>query len=282
MLIYQMKHQTYGQMMGYVIVADNGNVIVFDGGRSEEDADLLREIVARHGNRIDLWFITHTHCDHQNAFIYISSDPRGIEVGLVCYHTLDISNVPESDRAYNDLVAFNTILGYTPFDTKIIEVGDTFSCGNLKLEVLGVPYPDIDVDIFNNSSCPVMITEEYSDGNVFKLLMLGDLGIEAGNRLAASRGRSLKADMGQMAHHGQNAAERNVYELISPAYTLWPTPRWLWENTADPEKPGQGPFKTLIVRGWMEDMGAVPITSLDKTAVIRTDGGTVTVFDYDR
>lgn len=282
MLIYQMKHQTPGQMMGYVIVAENGDVIAFDGGRSKEDAELLREIVARHGNKIDLWFLTHAHCDHQNVFIEISKEPRGVEVGLFCHHTLNIADIPKSDRAYNDLVAFNEAIEKTPFKNKIIETGNTFLCGNLQLEVLATPYPDIDVDIFNNSSCPVMITEHYEDGSCFKLLMLGDLGAEAGNRLAASRGADIKANMVQMAHHGQNAAEKNVYELIAPAYTLWPTPRWLWENTVDPEKPGEGPFKTLEVRGWMEALGAIPVTSLDTSTVISIKNGKVTVSDCCR
>jgi hypothetical protein len=150
------------------------------------------------------------------------------------------------------------------------------------MEVMGISNPEIKENILNNSSCPIMLTESYDDGTSFKVLMLCDLAIEGGNKLLCRQKERIKADMVQMAHHGQDAAEEHVYKAIAPRYTLWPTPDWLWSNTADPQFPGQGPWKTLIVRGWMEKLGAIPITSLEKTAVIKIDNGRVSVDYYSK
>jgi len=67
---------------------------------------------------------------------------------------------------------------------------------------------------------------------------------------------SLKSDIVQMAHHGQNGVERDVYAAMQPEMCLWNTPGWLWHNTIDPLYPGKGPWKTLEVRRWMEELGA--------------------------
>ncbi len=276
MIIYQLKHQGHWQMMGYLVVADNGNVIMIDGGRSSETA-LAREILARHGNHIDLWFLTHPHPDHHEVFIEISKKPDGITADAFYHSPIDFERVSPQNSYYGGLVNFNEALTYTPFPVKLMELGKTFDLGNLHIEIMAVADSDISWEHFNNASCPIMITENYSDGTDFKLLFLGDLAIESGRKFLKEQGHRIKAHMVQMAHHGQNGAEECVYKAISPKYTLWPTPEWLWTNTEDPEKPGQGPYKTLITRGWMEALGATPILSLHDTAVINISQGNVTV-----
>ena len=86
------------------------------------------------------------------------------------------------------------------------------------------------------------------------VLFLGDLGIEGGEKLLAMHGDALKSDYVQMAHHGQNGVTRPVYEAAAPSACLWCAPDWLWDNNA-----GKGynthTWQTVIVRGWMEEMG---------------------------
>ena len=88
-----------------------------------------------------------------------------------------------------------------------------------------------------------------------KLLFLGDLGYEGGKRLLKECGEeTLKSDIVQMAHHGQNGVGKEVYMAVSPDICLWPTPEWLWNNDSG-DGPGSGLWKTLEVRGWMEELG---------------------------
>lgn len=75
----------------------------------------------------------------------------------------------------------------------------------------------------------------------------------------------------QMAHHGQSGVVKDVYKAIAPKFAFWPTPDWLWNNTSDPDKPGQGPWETLNVRRWMDKLKAINITSFDETAIFDSD-----------
>ena len=78
----------------------------------------------------------------------------------------------------------------------------------------------------------------------------GDAGVNAGNTALGDWESSglIDCDICKMAHHGQDGADRNFYEAVSPEICLWPTPSWVWDNT-------NGNLKTLEVRAWMEELG---------------------------
>ena len=57
----------------------------------------------------------------------------------------------------------------------------------------------------------------------------------------------LKADMCQIAHHGQAGATLEVYKTINPKICLWPTTEWIWNNV-------NGNLKTEETRGWIESL----------------------------
>ena len=81
------------------------------------------------------------------------------------------------------------------------------------------------------------------------ILILGDLGATSGRLLLETVDHELiKADYCQMAHHGQNGVQRDVYEVIRPTYCLWPTPSWLWHNMGDGGY-DTGIFNTVVTRG---------------------------------
>ncbi len=85
------------------------------------------------------------------------------------------------------------------------------------------------------------------------ILFLGDTGEESASKLIKNQKNKLKADIVQMAHHGQNGASKELYEIIQPATCLWPTPYWLWINDSG-EGEDSGPWKTKETRQWMEDL----------------------------
>ena len=103
-----------------------------------------------------------------------------------------------------------------------------------------------------------------------RLLFLGDLGVEGGNRLLneyRNNPGELRADIVQMAHHGQSGVDRNVYEAVRPTICLWCAPAWLWNND-NGGGVNSGNWKTLEVRNWMRQLGA-------KTHVVAKDGDQV-------
>ena len=142
-----------------------------------------------------------------------------------------------------------------------------YNFGDISVSVLQTPDENITENAINNSSCV------FSVGvNGKKILFLGDLGVEGGQRLLAHVDKDvLRSDYVQMAHHGQSGVERAVYEAIQPRFCLWCTPSWLWDNID--RKIGlydSGVYKTLIVRGWISEMRCVErhYRMIDGTQVI--------------
>ena len=95
---------------------------------------------------------------------------------------------------------------------------------------------------------------------------------DGGSRLGRECGDSLKADIVQMAHHGQNGVGRSIYQSIAPKICLWPTPQWLWDNDNGGGY-NSGPWKTVETRGWMNE-----ILKVDKNYCIK-DGDIVLQLD---
>lgn len=265
MKIIQLTNSTVKQMMGYVIVADTGEVLVVDGGHNGDETELAR-VIKSVGGHVDLWLITHPHADHHTAVINLLSDP-----GEITFDALGSSMLPDSWGAATKVNDMQELFAWNAFAPKIkdkhfeILPGQTFALGSLKIEVLAGANPDLLVNPFNNQSCVFRLTE-----NGFTFLILGDLGVEAGRRLMAA-GVDLKADAVQMAHHGQQGVEEAFYQAVAPRIAFWPTPDWLWDNTPYlGGTPGTGPFKTPEVARWMERLGTRNILTFTHTAVFDT------------
>ena len=130
----------------------------------------------------------------------------------------------------------------------VVHTGDSLDIGAFHCDFLYEPDLSITGNAINNSSIVFQIRLGSKT-----IMILGDLGVEGGRAILEKYGSKLKSDMVEMAHHGQNGVEKDVYEAIAPSVCLWATPRWLWENNA-----GKGYnthiWKTIIVRGWMDEL----------------------------
>ena len=47
---------------------------------------------------------------------------------------------------------------------------------------------------------------------------------------------------------------KSFYQAVAPRACLWNTPDWLWNNDAG-NGFDTGPWRTVEVRGWMEELG---------------------------
>jgi len=275
MKIIQQTNKTLQQTMGYTFVADSGEVLVVDGGASGNGEELKR-VIKKVGGHVDLWLITHPHCDHHNAIIEALSNPEGIT-----YDKLGASQLPDSWAEQFTINDKEELFTWNKFAKTLddryfdIQKGSVFQLGTMKVEVLAVANPELTVNPFNNQSCVFRITE-----GDFTMLILGDLGVEAGEKLL-SESVSLKADGVQMAHHGQQGVNEKFYLAVMPTYCFWSTPDWLWCNKHykmldGPEDTGN--FKTKETRAWMEKLNTVNITNFDETVVFDTHTKQVEVF----
>lgn len=263
MKIIQLTNMNQIQTMGYVFQADSGHVLVVDGGYTGNSEELGR-IIRSVGARVHLWLITHPHRDHHNAVIDLINEDKAIAYDRLGASRLTndwASNCIFEDR--EDIARWNAFADH--LDERYFEIlpGQRFELGSMTVQVLAGANPDLTMNPFNNQSCVFRITE-----GDFSMLILGDLGLEAGRRLMDT-GIDLRADGVQMAHHGQQGVDEAFYQAVQPRYAFWPTPDWLWNN-AIPGQDGPGPFKTLEVRAWMEKLNTVNITSMDHTVVFDT------------
>ncbi len=262
MKIIQQTNMTSKQSMGYEIIAETGQLLVIDGGYSGNEEE-LRRLIKSAGGHVDLWLITHPHADHHNAVIGVLSDPQGITVDRIGTSMLPDSWA-EGKADAEDLLTWNRF-ERTLDNVFQLQAGQVFQLGSLRVEVLAGANPDLEMNPFNNQSCVFRVSEDD-----FSLLILGDLGAEAGRRLL-QKGVELKADAVQMAHHGQNGVEEEFYQAVQPEWAFWPTPDWLWQNTAYlGGAPGTGSFKTPEVIAWMKKLGAKNITCFDHTVMFDT------------
>lgn len=254
--LYQIHSATPIQMMSYVVKTENGRLIVIDGGNKGDGESLLSflyELCLGEKPVIDMWFLTHNHTDHVDAFsdIMLNSSER-ITVKNVCCKMIDrdfFLSLPD-DGAYGgyELDRAFEILGQDKVITPC--VNDVFTIDNVCFEILYVTEDKFAHNYMNNSSMVMMM---YAEGQ--KTLFLGDLGVEGGERvLEMHPEEKLKCDFVQMAHHGQNGVAQSFYKAVSPKGCLWPTPKWLWDNDA-----GLGynthTFATVITRSWMDELG---------------------------
>ena len=121
--------------------------------------------------------------------------------------------------------------------------------GSAEVTILYVPDESFTANAYNNSSVVFRVDAEGQ-----RILFTGDLGEEAGDRMLAEIPHDeLRADIVQMAHHGQNGVKKSFYEAVAPKVCLWNTPLWLWDNNAG-EGFNTGPWRTVEVRGWMDEL----------------------------
>ena len=66
--LIQLHDNSTRQMMGYILKTKN-KTIVIDGGLKEDAQNLIDNINRIGGGKVDVWFITHPHMDHAQAFM---------------------------------------------------------------------------------------------------------------------------------------------------------------------------------------------------------------------
>lgn len=258
--LIQLHDNSTRQMMGYILITKN-KTIVIDGGLKEDSQNLIDNVNRVGGGKIDVWFITHPHMDHAEAFMNIVENTN-IEIGKIYvtlndldwYKKYEVSRIEEIER-------FFTIIKNDKIKDKVEEVSlnQIINIDNLKCEILGIKNPEIITNPINNSSMVIKMNIHNKS-----ILFLADTGEESGEKLLKNQANKLKSNIVQMAHHGQAGVTKDVYEIIKPKICLWPTPSWLWNN--DPGTGyNTGTWKTLETRNWMEELNV-------RTNYIEKDG----------
>ncbi|MDW2800311.1 MBL fold metallo-hydrolase [Clostridium boliviensis] len=239
------------QMLSMILQDKDGALVVIDGGW-DIDADHLSDVIQSKGGHVSAWFITHPHSDHVGALVKILNNPdRKITIDHVYSSLADQSWYDRVESSRSQLASdLRSALATLPAESlHTVKKGEELQIGSIKARVLNDPYL-LDSTSVNNSS----VAYKFFLNNV-SILVLGDMGPEAGELLLKETGASgLKSDIVQMSHHGQYGVNRDVYAAIQPQIALWPCPLWLWNND-NGGGIGSGDWKTLETRQWMQDLG---------------------------
>lgn len=245
--------QTDGQNMSFLLQTNQGEVIVIDGGL-DQDADHLVETIQGMGGRVSAWLITHPHSDHVGALTNIlNRNPVPVQIDQIYCYFLTREQYEKGDHMGRMSDYDNLMAAFSRFPAEKLHMqltrGQKITVDNAEITVMNEPLYT-DYNTFNNSSIAYRI-----DINGKRLMFLGDMGWEPGTRLIRMWDyKELKSDVVQMAHHGQDGAEENLYQVLHPEICFWPTPAWLWDNMKDGVA-GAGSYKTMKTRSWMERMG---------------------------
>ena len=252
--IYMIAPVKNRQMNSLIVTTEEGGVIVIDGGwriDAERLLAKLQEITGTDHPHIDAWILSHVHEDHIDAFMEAYDHHADkFSCDAVYYNFPSIQFVGRTEPSnLHTAEEFAATLPKFAGIARTVTEGDCYEIKGAKIEVLYSPDPAFTDNAINNASIILRLTLGKKTA-----MLLGDAGVESGNKLLQKYGTALKSDYCQMAHHGQNGVTREVYEAIAPAECLWCTPDWLWNNDR-----GKGFnthfFKTVIVRGWMDELG---------------------------
>lgn len=252
---------TQDLLNSFIITSENGTVIVIDGGHDRSVPhflEKLREITGQEVPRINAWFLTHTHEDHMQCFTDIMTNrPGSLVVDKLYYNFFYTGEEIIAESGKNSKIIFNMMRDFYVFlstyegEVIIPEVGDEITINEFRFEVLHTAKVQTGAKDCNNKS--LVMRMSFQDKTV---MFCADLGERGGDTvLATFPPEKLKADICQMAHHGQCGVKKSFYEAVRPKICLWNTPDYLWNNDL-----GKGYntafFKTIEVRGWMDEIGA--------------------------
>ena len=247
------KVTQYGDLFGnqelcYTITTGSGLVII-DGGWEYEEPR-LRRIIARYGNRVDAWILTHYHPDHISAFVDIYKDPQGISIRKIYAPELPSLEILMENASWDDYGRLNEFRALDVPELTYLHTGDVIDLLGLELEVYSAyedEIDDISNDLMNDGSLVFQIR-----GSQDTMLFCGDAGSSGGNNKLSKRirlrwGEKLKSDYLQMAHHGFGGMSRLFYETVDPKAAFFDSPQWLLS--------GEHRLSCRKYVEWMEEQG---------------------------
>ena len=259
--------------MSYVITLEDGTFIVYDGGGISGGNTSQHTILwgvltdlykATHEGaepdssnpiHIRAWILTHEHMDHYMIFTKFC-ETYGKDAKLRFDMLLaNFASDTECINVYNPESYVETNLESLQdkvtdrdgdgkgFDYVKIHTGEVYYMANAKMEVL-YTHEDIwpqRMYYFNNSSSIFRITLDSTNGKgvvdkSHTTVWLGDLERVGSKCLRAMYGETLDADHVQVAHHGWNGVETELYQLIAPEVVWWPAVNTVYtQNALNPD-----------------------------------------------
>jgi competence protein ComEC len=230
-LTWTMINVNYSLQQGdaHLIQTRDGKNILIDAGHLDSARKALVPFLQSKGiKKIDTVFITHPHKDHYHGLLAVLES--GILIKEV-YFNLPIRQVCDSEIPwgcdYADIESYYQMLKNNSINILEAKSGVSFELGlGSSLKILyafdGLNTPVGRTDI-NDTSVIMLLKHGFNTA-----LFTGDLNDKLGEYLA-KEGKSLKADILKLPHHGtEGAAPDAFFDAVSPKDVLVPSPALLW------------------------------------------------------
>ncbi len=243
-LVTQYPDATGVQGTFYTITNDS-SLIIIDGGWAENES-AVRNIIAKHGNVVDAWILSHPHRDHAGAFNAICASPEGITIKEIYDNGFDFDFIESAGEPYDDITVMETYHSLTKDAANVTHLtrGDTFSVCGLTFSVLNA-YDDLvlssvgdEKDYQNNASLLLMVSSENS-----RMLFCSDIKYDMDSVLLEQCADSLACDYVQTGHHGNWSFSDAFYEATGASVFFFDAPPEITEN---PDFPASTLKKSLL------------------------------------
>lgn len=232
--LYQLADN--GQMMSYILHTQNGKLVVLDGGYARNAADIIKlakQLTGKAVPEIEAWFFSHPHEDHVDAFTeLVTNNASALSVKHVYYNFPSGAFIQKyEESSYQTYVKFMNALASFKGQKTIVQKGDKVTIDGILIETLITPDESITFNPINEASVIYRMTIGGQ-----RVLFLGDAYQKTGVRLRKAyyskdpSKNDIKADVVQMAHHGSQGVQKELYSLIEPKVCLWPSPQFMWQE----------------------------------------------------
>ncbi len=230
---------TVDTVCGYVIRLEDGRFIVIDGGMVE-NADsvykILKDQNKLEGNPvIAAWMITHGHSDHIGAILKFTKSYSKKAVIQSVIHNLPAyslyygkneleGNTSERNEVSNSIKAASEALYkqmgqyYPSADVIVAHAGQKFEFAGMMVDVLFTSENLYGKQMRDTNMSSVMYSLKGTKG---RMIVLGDQQEMGCAIMNSIYGSTLKCDIVQVAHHGYNGGDTDMYASMDAKYAIW-------------------------------------------------------------
>lgn len=187
-----------------ILITQGKKAMLIDAGENATK-DIVKDYITEQGiTKLDYVIGTHPHSDHIGAMYYII-DNFEVEKALL----------PDKTHTSRVFEKFITSIKNNNVEKIIPEVGDEFTLGDAKFEIIGPTYASDYGEELNNYSIVVKLTF----GNK-TFLFTGDAESKSEKDILAT-GVDLKCDLLKLGHHGSSSSTtEEFFKAVNPKYAV--------------------------------------------------------------
>lgn len=233
---------TVGTQHGHILRLADGRFVIFDGGMPDQ-AEKIYKILCEQNELegkpvVAAWFLTHGHADHIGAInTFVQMYAKDVEVetfvhNLPAYelyyekntweasssqpdkHYVEAEGLLERSNTYYDAIQKS----YPNANIIVAHAGQRFEYGDLDIDVLFTSENIYRKEMWDTN----MSSVSYSvTGKTGRMIVLGDSVDITCPMINAIYGSSLKCNLVQVAHHGYNGGNAEMYASMDADFAIW-------------------------------------------------------------